>query len=80
MFGAAHDEKMWKSLNREQRAWVAKLLQADQLAVDMREWLACAWAFDQGLHTETVGGFLAKVGRKLFGARPTDPTQPPGTA
>lgn len=43
-----HDAKMWQSLTREQRAWVTKLLEADQLAVDAREWLACAFAFDLG--------------------------------
>ena len=55
MFGKAHDEKMWKTLNREQRAWVERLLRADQLAVDARESLACAFAFDMGQQMREPG-------------------------
>jgi len=39
---------MWNSLDKKQREWVTQLLTADQLAVEVRESLACAFAFDLG--------------------------------
>jgi len=44
----ARDKRMWNSLDKKQREWVTQLLTADQLAVEVRESLACAFAFDLG--------------------------------
>lgn len=43
-----HDEKMMRSLSKEQRKWVLKLLALDATAVEARESFACAWAFELG--------------------------------
>lgn len=60
-----HDVKVWKSLNREQRAWIVELLVADQLASDTREWVACGWAFELGRHLEEERE--KSLRRRIFG-------------
>ena len=72
-----HDEKMWRTLNREQRAWVVRLLKQDHAAVQE--------AFRRG----RASAKLSDVFRKWFRMRPkvkelpevvqVDPTAPPAT-